>query len=193
MVREQTTEELLVRVVRHDEGALGVLYDRFAPSLLAMLGRILAERQDAEQVLQDVFLRLWDQAAHFSPEGVSIPAWLALAARGGAIDQLRVEKGLSPQPRGSHHALRNHPACLPPPKQITLLEQRSDLLKKVVKQLPSHQRQALDLAVFDGYTEDEIAQKLGEPLGKVKAELRAAMSFLRHRLRAVMGTWGANI
>jgi RNA polymerase sigma-70 factor (ECF subfamily) len=192
MVREQPTEELLIRVARHDEEALGILYDRFAPSLLAMLRRILAERQEAEQVLQDVFLRFWDQAAHFSQEG-SVPAWLAFAARGGAIDRLRVEKGLSPQARGSYRALRHHPACLPRGKQIILLEQRSELLKKVIKQLPPHQRQALDLAVFDGYTEGEIAQKLGEPLGKVKAELRAAMSFLRHRLRAVMGTWAANI
>jgi RNA polymerase sigma-70 factor (ECF subfamily) len=82
---------------------------------------------------------------------------------------------------------------VPGGKQITLLEQRSELLKKVIKQLPSHQRQALELAVFDGYTEGEIAQKLGEPLGKVKAELRGAMGFLRHRRRAVMGTWAANI
>jgi RNA polymerase sigma-70 factor, ECF subfamily len=193
MLRERTTEELLIRLARRDEEALGILYDRFAPALLGMLRRILVERQDAEQVLQDVFLRLWDKAAHFSREGISVSAWLALAARGGAVDRLRAEKGLSPQARGSHRALRNHSAWLPRGKQITLLEERSELLKKVIKQLPSHQRQALDLAVFDGYTEGEIAQKLGEPLGKVKAELRAAMSFLRHRLRAVMGTWAANI
>ncbi len=193
MVREQTAEELLARVVRHDEDALGVLYDRFAPGLLAMLRRILMERQEAEEVLQDVFLRLWNQASHFSREGISVSAWLAIAARGFAVDRLRAGKGLPPQARGSHHILRNKSAWLPRGELIALLEQRSELLKKVIKQLPSHQRQVLDLAVFDGYTEAEIAQKLGEPLGKVRAELRAAMSFLRHRLRAVMGTWAANI
>jgi RNA polymerase sigma-70 factor (ECF subfamily) len=193
MVREQTAEELLARVARHDEEALAILYDRFAPALLAMLRRILQERAELEEVLQDVFLRLWNQASQFSRKGISVSAWLALAARGVAVDRLRAEKGLAPQARGSHRTLRNNSTWLPNGEQITLLEQRSELLKKVIRQLPTHQRQALDLAVFDGYTEVEIAQKLGEPLGKARTELRAAMGFLRHRLRAVMGTWVANI
>lgn len=193
MVREHTAQELLAHVARHDEEAVGILYDRFAPGLLAVLRRILVKRQEAEEVLQDVFLRLCNQASHLSREGISASAWLALVARGAAIDRLRAEKGLAPQARGSHRALRNNSAWLPRGEQTALLEQRSELLKKVIKQLPSHQRQALDLAVFEGYTEAEIAQKLGEPLGKARTELRAAMSFLRHRLRAVMGTWAANI
>jgi RNA polymerase sigma-70 factor (ECF subfamily) len=193
MVWEDSSQELLARVARHDEQALGVLYDRFAPGLLAILRRILVERQEAEEVLQEVFLRLCNQASHFSREGIGASAWLALVARSAAVDRLRAEKGLAPHARGSHRALRNNSSWLPRGEQIALLERRSELLKKVMKQLPSHQRQALDLAVFDGYTEAEIAQKLGQPLGKVRTELRAAMSFLRHRLRAVMGTWVANI
>ena len=193
MVHEQTAEELLAGVAERKEAALGILYDRFAPSLLALLRRILEERQEAEAVLQDVFLRLWNQASRLSREGISVSAWLAIAGRGAAVDRLRAEKGRTPQARGSHRLLRNNSAWLPHSEPIALLEQRSDLLKKVIKQLPPHQRQALDLAVFDGYTEVEIAQKLDEPLGKVKAELRATLSFLRHRLRAVMGTWAANI
>jgi RNA polymerase sigma-70 factor, ECF subfamily len=192
-MREHSAQELLARLGRHDEEALGILYDRFAPGLLAVLRRILAERQGAEEVLQDVFVRLCNQASHFSREGICVSAWLALVARGAAVDRLRAGKGLAPQARGSHRTLRNNSAWLPRSEQIALLEQRSELLKKVIKQLPLHQRQALDLAVFDGYTEAEIAQKLGQPLGKVRTELRAAMSFLRHRLRAVMGTWAANI
>jgi RNA polymerase sigma-70 factor (ECF subfamily) len=193
MVREDTAEELLARVARHDEQALGVLYDRFAPGLLAVLRRILVQRQEAEEVLQEVFLRLCNQASHFSRERIGASAWLALMARSAAVDRLRAEKGLTPQARGSHRVLRHSSAWVPRGEQIALLERRSELLKKVIKQLPAHQRQALDLAVFDGYTEAEIAQKLGQPLGKVRTELRAAMSFLRHRLRAVLGTWVANI
>lgn len=193
MVQEQTVEELLARVARRDEGALGTLYDRTAPALLAMLRRILRERQDAEEVLQDVLVRLWSQAPQLSRKGVSVSAWLALAARSAAVDRLRAGKGLAPQARGSHRTLRNHWAWLPHEKQIAVLEQRNELLKKVIKQLPPHQRQALDLAVFDGCTEAEIGQRLGEPLARVRTELRAAMGFLRHRLRAVTGTWVANI
>jgi RNA polymerase sigma-70 factor (ECF subfamily) len=192
-MREHTAQELLARVARHDEEALGALYDRFVPGLLALLRRILAERPEIEEVLQEVFLRLCNQASHLSREGIGPSAWLALVARSEAVDRLRGRKGLAPQARGSHRTLRDNSAWLPRGEEIAMLEQRSELLKKVIKQLPSHQRQALDLAVFDGYTEAEIAQRLGQPLGKVRSELRAAMSFLRHRLRAVMGTWVANI
>ena len=66
-------------------------------------------------------------------------------------------------------------------------------MNRVMKEMPQRQRETLDLTVFKGYTETEIAQKLGEPLGRVKSELRAGMRFLRHRLRAVLGTWAATI
>jgi RNA polymerase sigma-70 factor, ECF subfamily len=193
MVREDVAQGLLARVARHDEQALGVLYDRLAPGLLAVLRRILVRRQEAEEVLQEVFVRLSHRASRFSQEGIGATAWLALVARSAAVDRVRAGKGLPPQARGSHRVLTSNSAWLPRGEQIALLEQRSELLKKVIKQLPSQQRQALDLAVFEGYTEAEIAQKLGQPLGKVRTELRATMGFLRHRLRAVMGTWVANI
>ena len=90
MMREQTAQDLLARLARHDKEAFEILYDRLAPSLLAVLRRILAERQDAEEVLQDVFLRLCNQASRFSREGTCASAWLALVARGAAVDRLRV-------------------------------------------------------------------------------------------------------
>ena len=85
------------------------------------------------------------------------------------------------------------PVWLPRQEEIALLEERWELLRKVFSQLPKAQRGALELAVFEGYTETEISEKLGEPLGRVKSELRASMRFLRHRLRAVLGIWAANI
>jgi len=193
MMREDAAQELLARAARRDEEAFGVLYDRFAPGILAVLRRILGEQQEVQEVLQEVFLCLYHRASHLSRQGAGASAWLALVARSAAVDRLRARRGLPPQARGGHRALRDNSAWLPREEEIAVLEQRSELLKKVIKQLPLHQRQALDLAVFEGYTEAEIARKLGQPLGKVRSELRAAMSFLRHRLRAVMGTWVANI
>jgi len=67
------------------------------------------------------------------------------------------------------------------------------LLKKVMRQLPGHQIEVLSLAVFEGCSEAEIGERLGEPLGQVRTEVRAALRFLRHRLRAVLGEWTANI
>ena len=84
-------------------------------------------------------------------------------------------------------------AWLPQPKEITLIDDRLVLLHKVIDQLPKPQRQALELAVFGGLSESEIAAEMGEPLGKVRTSLRAAVTFVKHRRRAVCGTWAANI
>ena len=193
MAQETTAEELLARVAARDEGALGEFYERFAPRLLGMLLRILAERSSAEEVLQDIFVRLWNEAERLARPGASLAAWLVITARQRAIEQRRAERKRLASARGSADPLEKSTAWLPRPKESALLDERRELLKKVLNQLPTSQRQALELAVFDGLTEDEIAQELRQPLAKVRSELRASMTFLRHRLRAVLGTWAANI
>ena len=82
---------------------------------------------------------------------------------------------------------------MPRPEHIALVDARLSLLQRVFNQMPKPQRRVLDLTVFGGYTESEIAEQLGEPLGKVKAGLRAAFTFMRHRQQAVLGTWTADI
>jgi len=82
---------------------------------------------------------------------------------------------------------------MPRPEDIALVHARLGLLQRAFNQMPAPQRRALELAVFDAYTESEIAAQLGEPLGKVNAGLRAAFTFLRHRQHAVLGTWTADI
>ena len=86
-----------------------------------------------------------------------------------------------------------HSAWLPRPKEIALIDDRLSLLHKVINQLPRSQREALELAVFAGLSESEIAAQMGEPLGKVQRSLRAAVTFVKHRRRAVCGTWAATI
>lgn len=193
MAQKETAEELLARVAERNERALAMLYDRFAPELLALALRILSDRRAAEEVVQRVFMRLWNEPGHSTRDQASVKAWLVIMARTAAVDRLRARKGLTPLPLSNPDPLRNIPSWIPRAQEIALLEGRRELLKKVFNQLPAHQRRALELAVFDGYTETEAAQELGEPLGKVKTELRAAMRFLRHRLHAVLGTWAANI
>jgi RNA polymerase sigma-70 factor (ECF subfamily) len=226
MDSETTVQGLLARVVRRDAVALGDLYERFSPRVLGLLARILRVRSLAEEVLQDVFVRLWDEAGNLSPVGGSVAAWLMLMARQTALDRIRTDPALlgrtaaragvlkesaagKPSPSKSVRAQRAKsvagksttsafvavvlPAWLPWPEQIARLDERLVLLRKVAGQLPKAQRQALNLAVFAGYTEAEMAEMLGEPLGKVRTALRAAVTFLRHRLHAVVGTWAANI
>lgn len=183
----------MARVVKRDDRALGELYDHFAPGLLGMLLEILDDRGTAEEVLRNVFLRLWNEARSSSYAGVSLDVWLTIIARRAAIDRVRSKRNLAPLDSSGAVALKKSLAWLPLPEDVLVIDQRRELLNKVIHQLPKGQRQGLDLAVFGGYTEREIAEQLREPLGKVRTGLRAAMTFLRHRLRAVSGTWAANI
>lgn len=191
MAQQPISEDLLARIAKRDEDALGEVYDQMAPRLLGMLARILADRSAAEEVLQQTFLWFWNEARRLGQGRVSSAAWLAVAARSLAIDRLRSQRRLPALTRGKPDPLVKSTSWLPRPETITRLDGRRELLKQILSQLPTAQQRALELAVFEGYTEMEIAQKLGEPLGKVRTGLRAGLTFLRHRLRAVLGTWAA--
>jgi RNA polymerase sigma-70 factor (ECF subfamily) len=193
MVQEQTAEALLARVAERDEGALGKLYALCGPGLLGMALQILPDRRAAEEVVESAFVRLWNEARQQAHASHSVAAWLVITTRNAAIERRRAERQLPALARRPPRPPQYLFSRLPRPEEIARLEERRELLKKVVNQLPQPQRYALELAVFEGYTEAEIAEKLGEPLGRVQAALRAGMRFLRHRLRAVMGTWAANI
>ena len=193
IAQPRTPEELLARVSNRDKDALAELYDRLAPRLFRALLRILSHRRAAEEVLEGVFFQLWNEARRVRQEPASVAAWLTVTARAAAVDRLRGERKLPRPARTKSVPLEKSLSWLPSREQVALLEEREDLLKKIVSQLPPAQRQALELLVFEGYTEKEIAQKLGEPLAKVRTGLRAGLTFLRHRLHAVLGTWAANI
>jgi RNA polymerase sigma-70 factor, ECF subfamily len=191
MKRNSSAEELLSLAAQHDPDAFGELYDQCAPSLLGMLMQILGDRGAAEEILEEVFLRVWGEAQHFSRWGASLAMGLVLMARARAVERLRSEQGLPPLSRFSTN--RKALAWLPKAAEIAHLDERQELLRKVVNQLPKPQRKVLELALFKGLTEEEIAAELGEPSARVTAGMLAAMRFLRHRLAAVMGLWTANI
>ncbi|MGO9274858.1 MAG: RNA polymerase sigma factor [Terriglobia bacterium] len=197
------TEDLLVRVRKRDRQALGELYDRYAPSLRGMTLRILTQRDTADRAVQEAFLHLWEAVAPVSSRAVpdavprhesqrtSAAAWLTLQARATALARLRAARGAEAVPELELNGLLV--SWLPRTEEVELVDRRRDLLQKILQQLPKAQRELLEKLVFEGWRETEIAEKQGEPLAKVKSDVRAAMRFLRHRLRAVMGTWGANI
>lgn len=192
MAQGSRPEALVARVAEGDRAALSELYDRYAPGLWGVVWRILPDRDAAEEVIASVFLRLWNEARRFSRARASVAAWLLLMARAAAVDRQRAARKLPPLVLHPDPFLKSL-SWLPCPEEIALLEERRDLLRKVVNQLPKPQRGALELAVIEGYTEAEIAARLGEPRGRVESTLRAGMRFLKHRLRAVLGTWTANI
>lgn len=188
---EPSLEELAARMAGRDPAALEELYDRSAPALLGILMRILSDRTAAEEVLEEVFVRLWNESRRLSRNGVSVAARLCFLARRRAIERLRAGRHLPALSLAASE--RAALAWLPHPREIALVDQRRELLRKVFSQLPQPQREALEQVIFEGYTATELAHHLGEPRARAHAGLQAAMRFLRHRLAAVLGTWAANI
>jgi RNA polymerase sigma-70 factor (ECF subfamily) len=188
---KQNEEELLARIAEHDTEALGELYDQQAPVILGLLMRILGDRGAAEEILENVFMQLWNDSRPLARAGASPSAVLLLMARARAVEKLRAGKGLPRlNLRISSRGLADWCARR---KEIAHVDERRELLKKVINQLPKPQREALELAVFEGLVGSEIAVKLGEPGARAGASLSAALRFIRHRLDAVLGTWTADI
>jgi len=130
-------------------------------------------------------------AAPDGPQGTSVAAWLTLRARAAALARLRSARGADAPPELEVTA--RLVSWLPRTAEVEIVDRRRELLQKILNQLPKPQRELLEKLVFEGWSESEMAEQQHEPVAKVKSDLRAAMRFLRHRLRAVMGTWGANI
>jgi len=158
-----------------------------------MLTQMLPDRALAEEVLHEAFEKLRDNAQPLHRQGGSLAVWFVALARQLALDRLRRANDHPASPPAGAGRLAATLTWLPPPAVVLQLEERLALLKKIVNQLPKSQRQALEMAYLEGCPAAEIATRLGMPLAKGTTELRAAMSFLRHRLRAVLGIWPANI
>ena len=194
MAQEPTTQELLAAIAQHDEAALARLYDLTAPDLYGLISEIITDGEAGRQeILKEVFIRLWKDAKRIQAGGGSVRVWLALEARAGAIDWQRAQKGMRTTARSRLQWLIKIRSWMPRPTDVEQVEKRRRLLEKLVHRLPGPQSELLQLAVVKGFTETEIARQVEQPPGRIEHELRAGLRFLRHRLRAVMGTWNAGI
>ncbi|MEM1204093.1 MAG: sigma-70 family RNA polymerase sigma factor [Acidobacteriota bacterium] len=177
---------LVERISRGDEMALAELYDRYAGLLLALSRRVLNDVSEAEEILQEVFLQVWNQAGRYDRSRSSVSTWLVLITRSRSIDRLRsrqvkertVETLKQEKPR-SHTS--------PEGASSVLLDQRRKRLKEELSALPPEQRQVLELAFFAGMTQSEIAGATDIPLGTVKTRTLLAMRKLRKALQDEIG------
>lgn len=176
---------LLDRMDRGDADALAVLYDRYAPRVLGLTTRILGDADEAEDVLQEVFLQVWRAPRRFDPSRGALLTWLLVLARSRAIDRLR-----SLRRRGRDRHVDVAAAALPSGQNVERdaeASQEGAAVRRALADLPAEQRRALELAYFDGYTQTEIAELTGTPLGTVKTRLRQGMMKLRDAFRAYSG------
>ena len=189
-------EALLGLAAAGDRNAIDELYDRFAPRVLGIICRILSDRRESELVLEEIFLRLWEEAAELSRARASVAAWLVLGGRAAAEERLR-ERGRAgafgfrhPDPS---EAWSQRLAWLPDPEAIARLDQRRPLLLKVLGQLPKPQLRALERVAFSNRAQAESGREVTEPTARLRAELLAAAHFLRHRRRVVIGSWPVSL
>ena len=172
---------LAARVARGDVGAFAVLYERYARVVLAMAAHTVG-RTDAEEVVQDVFLRLWNRAGQFDPTRGSFAAWFMTIARHRVVDELQ-------RRRRGPVAAEAVDELLSDNESVELVDEGSMTDRRfvldAVRELPVEQRQVLVLAYFGGMSQSEIAAHLDLPLGTVKTRIRLGLQKLRASLEAV--------
>jgi RNA polymerase sigma-70 factor (ECF subfamily) len=176
--------DLLRRIARGDTAALGSFYDLHAGSLFALACRILTDPKEAEDVLQEVFLQLWDKAASFDPALGRPLGWALTLTRNRAIDKLRALQRRRARLIENTDAdqAQECPAASASPPETAGAHEQADLVRQALAQLPAEQRRAIELAFFEGLTQTEIATALDQPLGTVKARIRRGMLKLRSEL-----------
>lgn len=179
---------LLPAVARGETAAFEALYDRYASTLYALLLRILGNAEDAQEVLQEAFVKAWTNASMFDESRGSEVAWLISIARSRGIDRLRSRKIRVDRENdaGREISIRSSFVDSTTGADQAIQSQENSVVRAALLELPEPQRIALELAYFDGLSQSEIAAKLGEPLGTVKTRMQLGMKKLRDRLRATL-------
>lgn len=175
---------LISAIARHDQAAFERFYDRYQAMVYHLALKILHEATSAEEIVYETFWQIWRQADRYEARRGSVITWLSLLARSRAIDALRSRRHNS---AGENERAETAPEPLASPEEVANLRQRSLLVRNALADLPQAQRVPVELAFFSGLTHVEIAERLGEPLGPVKAQIRTAMLRLREQLRPLLG------
>ncbi len=175
---------LLRLIARTQEPALGELYDRYRRLVYSMALNATGDAALAEEITQDVFLRVWNKAETYRPEQGKVVTWLSSIARYRSIDLLR-RQAIRPEGNRAPWAEEGNslPSDGPDIEGEVMISQRRQIVRRAINQLPAEQRQALAYAYFQGYSHSEIAEALHEPLGTVKTRIRLGMQKLRHLLQ----------
>jgi RNA polymerase sigma factor (sigma-70 family) len=172
-------EALVALAARADDGALAELYERFGHVAYGLALRVVRDPALAEDAVQEAFLAVWRTAARFVPERAKASTWILTLVHRRAVDVVRRE-----QPR------RTEPIEVAPQASANVTEDEAWLrlqrarVQDALRRLPDQQREALELAYYGGFTQSELADRLGEPLGTIKSRMFAGLARLRELLDA---------
>jgi RNA polymerase sigma-70 factor, ECF subfamily len=171
-------EGLLVRCSLGDRAAFRALYDQAAPKLFGVALRILGDRGDAEDALQEAMVKAWNSAGRFQPARGTASAWLVSIARNTAIDRLRARRA----PARDIDAMHDLPDPAPSPESDALASDERRRIEACLGRLAPDRARAVRLAYIEGYTYDDLARRFDVPLNTIRTWLRRALIALRECL-----------
>ena len=171
-------DNLIERIANGEQQALLHLYDRYSSRVYALALRMMGDPMSAEEITQDVFLKLWSRARSYLSSRGALPPWLLTIARNTALDRLRLERRRptladDEEPEETWQDIAD--------EESTSEEARWRSLHFAVQSLPPEQRQVIELAYYQGLSHSQIAEHLGWPVGTVKTRLRMGMDQLRQQ------------
>jgi RNA polymerase sigma-70 factor, ECF subfamily len=185
--QQMLDQEMIARIGRRDQAAFSALYDRLSGPLYSLAMKMLGDPAEAQDALQEVFLQIWSRAGTYDPEQSSVFSWTVLLTRSRVIDRLRARGRRS-------RVVVTSTEDAPIAADASTVESAADTAEKndeavrvryVLNNLPSEQREAIEMAFFEHLSHHEIATRLGQPLGTVKARIRRGLLKLRQRLNTL--------
>jgi RNA polymerase sigma-70 factor (ECF subfamily) len=180
------SDEVLIRlIVLRRSDALSALYDRYNRLVFSLALHVVGDRETAEEITQDVFYRVWENASTYRSEQAKLTTWMTSITRNRGIDILR-KRQVRPERNAldwETAGLDSHPGNSDDPEELTDLAIQQQRVRFAISALPVDQRQIMALAYFQGLSHSQIAERLDQPLGTVKTRIRLAMQRLRDLLK----------
>jgi len=177
------SDEAVVALVAHsEEAALAELYDRYGAAAYALARRVVRDPSLAEDAVQEAFLAAWRGAGRFMPERARASTWLMTLVHRRAVDLVRHEqrRRSDPLPEGFDAQSSNGATA----EDAVWLRLEREVVQDALRQLPDQQRETLELAYYAGFTQTELAERLGRPLGTIKSQMHAALRRLNELVEA---------
>ena len=171
-------DALVVRLVQQDVRALDTLYARYSRPVFSLALKILGDREVVEEVVQEVFLRLWTRAQTFDPQRGKLLSWLLTITHHRAVDELRRRKS-QPEVDGLDEQLASKEEPASDPSETYAQIEDKEAVQRALAKLPEAQRKPIEMAYYGGMTQVEISQTLREPLGTIKTRMRLGMQKLK--------------
>jgi RNA polymerase sigma-70 factor (ECF subfamily) len=177
----QHDEELARRLQRREPEAMADLYDRFGRLAYSVIVAIVRDASVAEDLVQETFLRVWNRIHAFEPGKGALGPWLLAVARNRAIDHLR-STGARMDRSAYELDVREHPSLFVNMEREVLNTDHARVIRQAIAKLNPKQQKVIELAYYEGLSQSEMAERMGEPLGTVKTWVRTALKLLREEL-----------